>query len=173
MTREDWEKVYIVNTKKIQNKKIAEFRYKILNNILPCGQKVNKWNKAVSPLCNYCNMVESISHMLFECVRVKSIWFSIRHCIKLNITLKHLVLGLDCYSVVTENKQLCISLIAYSIFSTWCKCAFDNTNYKNVNLKEEIKQNLNFNKEVYNAVLPLKIRVNFQKLVNDIIESLN
>ena len=168
MTKEDWERVYTMNTKKIQSKKIAEFKYKILLDILPCGQKVNRWNKSVSVLCAYCNVVENISHMLYECVRVKSLWFHIGLCLKMNITLKHVILGLDCGSLVSDNKHLCISMIAYSIFSTWCKCSFGNTDFKNINLRMEIKKHLNFSKEVYNAVLPVKQRLNFEKMLNTI-----
>ena len=33
----------------------------------------------------------------------------------MNITLKCLIFGLDCGSLVSDNKHLCISMIAYSI----------------------------------------------------------
>ena len=77
--------------------------------------------------------------MLYECVRVKSLWFYIGLRLNMNITLKRLILGLDCGSLVSDNKNLCISTIAYSIFSTWCKCSFGNTDFKYINLKMEIK----------------------------------
>ena len=57
--------------KKIQSKKVAEFKYKMLLDILPCGQKVNRWNKNV--LCAYGNVVENIYHMLYKFVGVKSL----------------------------------------------------------------------------------------------------
>ena len=106
--------------------------------------------------------------MLYECIRVKSLWFHIGLCLKMNITLKCVILGLDCGSLVSDNKHLCISMIAYSIFSTWCKCSFGNTDFKNINLRMEITKHLNFSKEVYNAVLPVKQRLNFEKMLNTI-----
>ena len=59
-------------------------------------------------------------------------------------------------------------MLGHSIFSTWCKFIFGNTDFKNINLKMEIKKHLNFNKGVYNPVLPAKQTLNFEKMLSTI-----
>ena len=105
MTKEDWVMVYIMYTKRYRARK---FKYEILHDILPCGQKINRWNKSASMLCAYCDNAENISYMLNECFRVRSLCLYIGLCLNMNITLKHVILGLDCASLVSDNKYLCI-----------------------------------------------------------------
>ena len=53
----------------------------------------------------------------------------------MNIQQKHIVLGLMYTHYVEVNRHLCIAIVSYSIFATWCKCSFENLCYKDVNLK--------------------------------------
>ena len=45
-------KIYKWNLKFQKLKKIAEFKYKILMDILPCGEKLKKWNKSDQDTCS-------------------------------------------------------------------------------------------------------------------------
>ena len=45
--------------------KIAEFNYKILQNILPCGKVLHKWQHDISDKCNHCGEIETVEHNAF------------------------------------------------------------------------------------------------------------
>ena len=84
ISRSDWINIYKINSR-FQYKKIAKFKYKILNfflNFLSCGERVNKWNSEVSKLCDFCQEIENVAHMLYQCNRVKHIWRLIGEQIK-------------------------------------------------------------------------------------------
>ena len=84
-------------------KKIAEFKYKILLSILVCGQKVNKWGKNVSAECAFCTESEDIWHMLYSCPSVKHVWSVLSNCLKLNIMLKHVILCIPYQNYFSYN----------------------------------------------------------------------
>ena len=175
ITKDQWKTIYAVNMKLITNKKFCEFKYKILMNILPCGQKISKWNRNVSELCAFCNLQESIVHMLFSCKRVQNIWACVSACLKVNIGLKDIVLGLNGDYYVEINKHLCITMVSYSIYSLWIKCSFENVSYKTIDLKRFVKQQISFYSKVYIYlhVFSFKQRSHLQKLLHCIILSLN
>ena len=69
-----WKNVYVSKIKNMYEKRIAEFNYKLLNDILNNNVYVSKWNKDVSPFCTFCNIEEDIKHVLYDCEIVKPIW---------------------------------------------------------------------------------------------------
>ena len=151
LLRADWSAIYIYNMKALEYKKFAEFKYKVLLNILPCGEKIHKWNRNVSDCCAFCKDKESIIHILYECKRVKEIWKIIGHCLRMLIQLKHIILGITDPHYVELNRHLCIVIVSYSIYATWCKCSFENINYGNMNLKHSVISYLTFYFEVYRS----------------------
>ncbi len=83
-----WSHIYCRNIKYFPINKVAEFKYKILQNTLYAGYMVNKWDKTCSAFCKYCGQLETTKHLLWECERVKNIWQEISKCIKVDITWK-------------------------------------------------------------------------------------
>ena len=73
----------------------------------------------------FCLRKENTIHSLYDCQRVKDIWSKIGKCLNLNIQPKHIVLGLTDKHYVEINRHLCIIIIAFSIYSIWCKCSFE------------------------------------------------
>lgn len=69
-----WKNVYVSKIKNMYEKRIAEFNYKLLNDILNNNVYVSKWNRDVSPFCSFCNIEEDIKHVLYDCEIVKPIW---------------------------------------------------------------------------------------------------
>ena len=47
--------------------KLSIFQFKIIHNILPCRNLLYKMNISESPLCEFCNELETLSHMLVNC----------------------------------------------------------------------------------------------------------
>ena len=117
--------------------------------IPPCGEKVHKWNSDVSEHCTVCKEKENILHMLYECKRVKEIWKVVGYCLKMNIKPKHIILGLTDPHFVDFNRNLCIVIISYSIYATWCNGSFENTDYSKINVKPVIISYLSFYSKVY------------------------
>ena len=141
---------------------MAEFKYKIFLNILPCGEKINKWNKNVSYCCAFCKEKESIMHILYKCTRVKNIWKKVGKCLKFFIQPKHIILGINDPHYVEFNRHLCITIISYCIYAMWCKCSFENKNYNNIYLNHAIISYLSFYTEVYQCI-KLDFRKNAEK----------
>ena len=54
-----WTGIYLVNSKLLYYKKFAEFKYKVLLNILPCGKLVSRWDRGISAKCKYCDEIEN------------------------------------------------------------------------------------------------------------------
>ena len=46
---------------------LHSFQYKIVNRILNCGTYLYKWKLKDSPICCYCNNIDTIEHHLFFC----------------------------------------------------------------------------------------------------------
>ena len=132
-------------------KKFSEFKYKIFLNILPCGITVHRWNSNVADCCSFCKEKEDILHLLYECKRIKEIWKVVGHCLKMLIQPKHIILGITDPYFVEFNRHLCIVIISYSIYATWCKCSFENLNYGNINLNLSIGSYLTYYSRVYQS----------------------
>ena len=93
-TKEVISEVYAQNFKCLKYSQFKEFKFKIIHNILPCGKQLCNWNNNYSGLCVYCE-AENISHLLYECSRIKNIWRVVSNCMKTNILL-HIILGFQC-----------------------------------------------------------------------------
>ena len=150
----NWAEVYTQNFKCLKYSKFTEFKFKIIHNVLPCGKQLCRWNNNYSGLCVYCGEVENITHLLYECSRIKNIWRVVSNCMKTNILLKHIIIGFQFNNenYVLQNKIICIVIISYAIYSVWCKCNINNKNYKNTDVKSNIKQQLSFYLEVFKSI---------------------
>ena len=153
MNKNDWEQVYLTNFKTLRYKKFSEFKYKILLNILPCGEKLETWGKSASTKCTFCGESEDICHLLYSCPRVKHVWCILSNCLKLNVTLKHIIPGIRCQNYLSENRNICVVIVSYAIFSTWSKCNWNNSDYKSVDIVSIIKERLSFYGEVFDSIL--------------------
>ena len=146
--------MYTQNFKCLKYSKFTEFKFKIIHNVLPCGKQLCRWNNNYSGLCVYCGEVENITHLLYECSRIKNIWRVVSNCMKTNILLKHIIIGFQFNNenYVLQNKIICIVIISYAIYSVWCKCNINNKNYKNTDVKSNLKQQLSFYLEVFKSI---------------------
>ena len=88
------EKHLLKKIKTIPCKKISEFNYKILHNLLVTGYILSKWNKNIPPECLSCGAIDTPEHLLFQCNRVKTIWNKVGTLLKVDLSWKHIVIGL-------------------------------------------------------------------------------
>ena len=169
----DWKQVYKQKIKHVPYVKLAEFNYKILNDILPCGKIVYHWNRNISKYCGKCNVIQDSKHMLFDCKLFKPIWDKIRTILKLNISWKHIVIGFDLYdssSNVNRARNFVLTNIAFIIFSLYSKYAEDMAQLNNINLQTAFKAKLASYLQTYkNTKIISKITCNmFEHIISDL-----
>ena len=139
-----WSKIYVQKICDIKIPKLSEFNFKLLHNIVPCGKILCKWQKDISEKCEYCDTIESTKHMLYDCPHVSILWQIISEVANVNIKWKQILCGYPSYHV---SKQItCLnyltSIVIYAIFKVNSRCKFDKKSYRNVNLKDIVKQNI-------------------------------
>jgi len=72
----DFKEIFCIpNT--IRESKIQSFQYKLLHRIFPCNHKLYKWGIAVSPMCSFCNQIDTLEHHFFYCYNSRSFWNSL------------------------------------------------------------------------------------------------
>ena len=141
ITIQDWSQIYFRRVKSIPCKKLAEFNYKLIHNLVFSGYIINKWNSSVPRKCTYCGELETIEHLLFSCRRVQNIWQTVGQILKLNITWQCIILGLeDQYAnKLNTARNIIITIITYSIYVSWLRCENSKHCYKYINLIKSIK----------------------------------
>mgnify|MGYP000300200845 FL=1 len=66
--------IYLLPFNVTKETKLSMLQYKIIHNILPYGNRLYMMKILNSPLCNYCNLLETLPHMLVECNTVHDFW---------------------------------------------------------------------------------------------------
>ena len=89
------EKNYTCKLTDIDDKKIAEFNYKLLNNIFCNYLYLSKWNANKTSTCETCNKDEDKKHLIFDCLTCNSIriWEIISISLLIDIQWKYVIVG--------------------------------------------------------------------------------
>ena len=162
----DWQSIYYRNLHLLKYKKFCEFKYKILLDFLPCGSRLSKWDNTISEKCVLCNQREDTCHMLYACETIKHLWVTFSSCLNLNITMKHVILGLNNDDYISINNHLCITIVSFSIYKVWCKSSFENKRRTIFDIKLEIHKNLSFFKDVFKQVFSKPQSFNLEQKFN-------
>ena len=85
--------VYTTKIKKITDRKIAEFNYKVINNILPCNKNLTKWRIINDEKCPACNLTHNIVHMLYECCHSRRLWATVSATLGINVSTDKILVG--------------------------------------------------------------------------------
>ena len=110
----DFSSCYKIKVQQIPDKKICDFNFKLLSNILACRKKLFKWQVIQSKNCMLCNSVETIEHLLFTCPVKLEIWNRVCTCLNVRFDVKTLVLG-----VLNFNTDWAISVVTLCIYKYW------------------------------------------------------
>jgi hypothetical protein len=142
-SRINWKNIYCNKIKCMHDKKVAEFNYKLVNCILNNNLSVSKWNKDVSPVCEYCQTTEDCKHLLFDCEMTKFIWEKVERFFAFNINWKSLVLGFY-HERNSKTKQLnnIISTVCYSIYRYKMSCRIKQEKLSQEHLRYFVKSSL-------------------------------
>ncbi len=142
-----WKKIY-QNQIWIADKKVGEFKYKIICNILSNKALISKWNQNITENCDFCGLKHTTKHLLYECPRVSSIWDLVSDVLKLNVTYKHIVIGNVEENEFIYNRNLLITYISYSIYKHWIQSQNDIINFNTECLLQFIKKDI-FSRTIY------------------------
>ena len=76
--QDDWENIFsAVHNAPVDNK-TKDIQYKLLMRFLPTNHLLYKMKKINSPTCNFCMLEQqTLEHLFFYCVLVKSIWYNV------------------------------------------------------------------------------------------------
>ncbi len=143
-----WPSIYMSKVWKNVDRKLSEFNYKILCNILSNRQLVSKWNRNIDNKCQFCNEIQNTKHLLYECPRVNNIWVLIGSILQVDIRYKHIVIGNEPSSDFIKNRNLLFSYIAYAIYKHWVQAENDIVNFNTSCLLSFIKRDL-FSRTLY------------------------
>lgn len=84
--KEVWKSIYFNKIKNVKDKSLAEFNYKLLNNLLSNNLLISKWNKGVNNKCKICKTeIEDAQHLIFDCVNVNHVWHNASQCLNFTI----------------------------------------------------------------------------------------
>ena len=79
----DFYNVYLYKFVKISDIKIAETNFKILNNILPCNENLEKWKKKCCSKCSLCGEQENIPDLIFDCKLIRPLWRYVSNALRI------------------------------------------------------------------------------------------
>ncbi len=160
-----WSSIYNNKVWDVKEKKLSEFNYKLLCNILYTKSTISKWNPNIDINCDYCNEPQTPRHLIFECPRVNNLWKLIGTCINLDISYRHIVVGNTVTNQIICSRNLLLSYVAYGIYKFWVMSENGKVNFVNDSLQKFIRLDL-FKRSVY-----LK-DTEFSKLVDKVISEM-
>ena len=160
-----WCDVYKEQVWNLTDKKLAEFNYKLICNIVTTRSQISRWNQDINENCTFCNEKQTIRHLIFDCVRVQNLWTLIGSILKLNITYKHLIIGDRTENEYIRCRNLVISYAKYAIYKFWILSENKKLNFNNDSLHAFVKRDL------FRRTLFLKEN-NFSKLCDKIIQNM-
>ncbi len=144
LEKEHWRNIYRNKIKQIYDKKVGEFNYKMLNNILCCNLYLHKCKLRASANCEHCqNDVENIKHLIFECNIVKDLWYKISAIVEFKVKWKHVMIG---FFIENSNRTTflneLISYVAFKIYKYKMTCRFENKRENKFDLSIYIRKSL-------------------------------
>lgn len=161
-----WKSIYTQKIKNTKDKALAEFNYKLLNNLLCNNLLVSKWNKNITAKCKHCNEIENSKHLIFDCVNVEKIWKAASECLNFDIKWKNIVVGFYLEETqVTKLYNYFLSFIAYRIYKCKMYCRLENLPESILLIKNSFKEYLTTHCAVLTKLKNTKENELFQLLI--------
>ena len=158
-----WKSVYLNKLKDQLEVKIAEFNYKLLNNILPTGCNLYKWKKAQDASCVYCNADHhDANHLFVNCPHLDNFWDTVSCSLQENINWQTIVLGTNGQQYV----NLIVSLLCFIIYK---KMLLDKNDRQNIymTIQSFVKKELVYRLKVYKETeCPRNVRLSLETLLD-------
>ena len=168
-----WKIIWISQTISIsKDRKFAEFNFKILHNILPCGKNLLKWKLSKNDQCCLCNVTDSYEHLFLNCRRLGNFWQRFSTLLnKLNI--QHQV---NLHTIIFGYKSLhnhpvyrfvnfIITIAKYCVFCSWVHMRHDLNSPKASTSFEIFYKYLNFMYQMYKINEHAEFTIYWKKLL--------
>lgn len=139
----DFQYLYTTKLVSIKDKKLFDFNFKLLNNIIPCNLYLSKISNK-GEKCEKCGQVENIEHMIFFCIPQRYIWYEMSEYLDYPINMKTVLCGNPDFK---GSQNLLINYVAYYIFLF--KYMSNNGMQCGKNLYKYISDKLLFTHKVY------------------------
>ena len=125
--------------------KIAEFNYKLLNNILATNYNLFKWGKSPTAGCIYCRYAShDAKHLLWLCPSTQMMWQKISTILGEDFCWKSIIKGLNGQHTV----NIVVSLVSYIIYKKF-QVEKDTPQVQLQDVTEYAKTQLNVRLDVY------------------------
>ena len=142
--KSSWSAIYTQKISNIYDKKVAEFNFKMMHNLLSNRYILSKCKHDIDRNCLICNgIIENNEHLIYSCSNVVEIWSKASHSLKFNISWKNIVIGF--YDEVNDKTVLInniISFIAYRIYKYKMFCRIHNNPESYTDLRKHVKFSL-------------------------------
>ena len=138
---------------KIKDKKLAEFNYKVLNNILSCKYNLYKWKIMQDPYCDICGETQDILHLLFLCKNAKTVWKYVGTKLDITIDPIHIIFGIESKTMETYI----IGLVSYLLYKEWVVSSNNQKSRNTMSLHSFILPELQRRRTLYEYVMEFKI----------------
>ncbi len=140
--KSEWEGIYNRMIWSLPDKKISEFNFKVLHNIVQTREKICVWNRNINNQCQFCYQKHSVFHLLYECVRIKNLWIIIGDSLNLDVRYRHIIIGNRDENNLTKARNLLLSYIKFCFYKIWIMAENDKLDFKNVNVAQFLKDYL-------------------------------
>ena len=144
-----WKDIWTSRVKLQQNKKIAEFHYKLLHKILPSQENLYKWKILNSENCRFgCNEKGSYQHMFLTCQHISPYIKKLENILQVigfhtKLTYRILLFGYKAIYPAYDTFNTLLSNIFLALYRYWLH---DN---KQVDLNMWLLSHLNLQKKIY------------------------
>ena len=165
-----WNSIYFHKIENVVDKNIAEFNYKLLNNLLCNNYYLSKWKRDTSNKCSHCkHIIENTEHLVFSCANVRNVWNAVANILKIDLRWKHVIIGF--YHENNSKVKLLynvISFVALKIYKYKMYCRLEQIVESELNISMHIKNCLSFWYQVL-LLTNSKININTIKVIADIL----
>lgn len=79
----NWNRVWTNITNKLIPAKLKTSWFKAVHDIYPTNLRLYKIKRSQTMLCSICAQIDTVTHRLTECNKVKEIWHKIQHIISI------------------------------------------------------------------------------------------
>ena len=146
MTCDDinFDRIYIKNFCHIKDKKLAEFKFKVIHGILPCNVNLHKWKIRNTKACSICGHDESVEHLLYNCQYAVKIWNEFNTSTGLKVDLHDVILTHN-----DNDSNFVICLVAYLMYKEWLMKSLDDNVRSNTPSMDNFKADLEYRRKIY------------------------
>ncbi len=94
----------------------------------------------MSENCTFCNVKQTIRHLIYDFPRVNNLWILIGSILKLDVQYKHLILGNIVTNEAIRCRNLLISYVKYAIYKFWILSENQKLDFNRASLLSFVKK---------------------------------